>query len=89
MSMYVILVYDVGVKRNNKVHKIASKYLFPVQNSVFEGYITQKKYQKLKEALGKTIDAELDHIKIYCFDSVAYARAEEIGKAGQPVADII
>ena len=49
--MFVIVTYDVNVKRNNKVLKICRKYLVHVQKSVFEGNITEAKLGKLKSEL--------------------------------------
>lgn len=46
--MYVILVYDIGEKRVAKMLKHCRKYLNWIQNSVFEGEITEA---KLKEML--------------------------------------
>ena len=40
--MFVIMVYDVGKKRVAKVLKKSRKYLHWVQNSVFEGEISQQ-----------------------------------------------
>ena len=51
--MYIILVYDVGEKRVAKALKTCRKYLTWVQNSVFEGEITDAKYKKLKYDLEK------------------------------------
>ena len=39
--MYIICVYDVKEKRCQKFMKLLRKYLFHVQNSVFEGTLTQ------------------------------------------------
>ena len=39
--MYVIVVYDVNAKRNNKVLKTCRRFLTHVQRSVFEGTITE------------------------------------------------
>lgn len=41
--MFIILSYDVKAKRVAKVKKTCSKYLVWVQNSVFEGNITDSK----------------------------------------------
>ncbi len=38
--MYVIIVYDAGVKHLNKVRIFLKQYLDWVQNSVFEGELT-------------------------------------------------
>lgn len=64
-SMNVILVYDVNHKRVNKIMKICRKYLIRVQNSVFEGSITESKLNKLKEEIRKNIDCKKDKVCIY------------------------
>ena len=43
-----ILVYDINEKRVTKVLKTCRKYLYWVQNSVFEGEISPAKLEKLK-----------------------------------------
>lgn len=63
--MYVILTYDVVAKRNPKVLKTCRQYLTHVQKSVFEGYISEKQLNTLKDALIKMIDFESDQIAIY------------------------
>jgi len=46
--MYVILVYDIGEKRVGRMLKLCRKYLSWIQNSVFEGEITEIKLKELK-----------------------------------------
>lgn len=45
--MYVILVYDMGEKRVGKMLKLCRRYLNWIQNSVFEGEITEVKLKTL------------------------------------------
>lgn len=45
--MYVILVYDIDQKRVNKMLKLCRRYLHWIQNSVFEGEITDVKLKSL------------------------------------------
>lgn len=45
--MYVILVYDIQHKRVGKMLKLCRKYLHWIQNSVFEGEITEVKLKEL------------------------------------------
>jgi hypothetical protein len=45
--MYVILVYDFGEKRVGKMLKLCRKYLNWIQNSVFEGEISEVKLKEL------------------------------------------
>lgn len=45
--MYVILVYDIDQRRVNKMLKLCRRYLHWIQNSVFEGEITEVKLKTL------------------------------------------
>jgi CRISPR-associated protein Cas2 len=77
--MKVILVYDINVKRVNKVLKICRKYLHWVQNSVFEGEITEAKLEKLKRELEHIINPGEDSVIIYQFRSEWYTQREILG----------
>ena len=60
--MFVIMVYDVEVKRVNKVLKTGRKYLYWVQNSVLEGNINESSFKRLKMELNRIIDPEYDSV---------------------------
>ncbi|WP_077920495.1 CRISPR-associated endonuclease Cas2 [Spirosoma sp. 209] len=45
--MYVILVYDMGQKRVGKMLKLCRRYLNWIQNSVFEGEMTEIQLKEL------------------------------------------
>ena len=77
--MFVIMVYDVEVKRVNKVLKTARKYLYWVQNSVLEGDISPAKLEKLKAELRHIIDKEKDSVIFYTFRSTRYSSREIMG----------
>jgi len=77
--MQVILVYDINEKRVAKVLKTCRKYLYWVQNSVFEGEITEAKLEKLKSELRKIIDETEDSVILYTFQTAWYSRREIIG----------
>lgn len=83
--MFVILVYDVAEKRVAKVLKKCREYLYWVQNSVFEGEITEAKFKKLKEELKRIIDKEEDSVVIYNLRNTKYSSREVMGqqKGGQ------
>jgi CRISPR-associated protein Cas2 len=85
VDMFVIMVYDIGEKRVQKVLKTSRKYLYWVQNSVFEGEITNANFAKLKMELRKIIDEEYDSILFYTFRTTKYSERENIGiiKGGQ------
>ena len=46
--MYIIAVYDVGEKRVVKMLKLCRQYLNWIQNSVFEGELTEVQLKELK-----------------------------------------
>lgn len=77
--MFVILIYDVASKRVSKAQKLAKKYLSPVQKSVFEGFITESKTEKLKGEFLSLIDTETDLVIIYKFGSLRFAEKQELG----------
>jgi CRISPR-associated protein Cas2 len=83
--MFVILVYDIGEKRVQKVLKTCRKYLYWVQNSVFEGDISNADFVKLKAELRRIINDDEDSVLIYQFRSTRYSSTEIIGikKGGQ------
>lgn len=78
-NMFVIMVYDVNVKRVAKVLKVSRRYLSWVQNSVFEGDITPGKLNALKAELVKIIDDAEDSILFYTWHFKNYALRECIG----------
>lgn len=77
--MYIILVYDIGEKRVQKVHKLLKKYLNWVQNSVFEGELTEGKFEAMKIDLKKRMQPEEDSVIIYTLGSLKYTDREIIG----------
>lgn len=77
--MFVILVYDIQQKRVAKVLKTCRKYLYWVQNSVFEGEITDTNLSKLKIELKRIIKEDKDSVMIYKFRSTKYSEFETLG----------
>lgn len=83
--MFIILVYDIGQERVAKILKTCRKYLYWVQNSVFEGEITQANLVKLKAELNRKIHKDKDSVIIYSFRTTKYSSIEILGikKGGQ------
>lgn len=77
--MYIVLVYDAGPKRGQKILKYLRQNLTWVQNSVFEGECTKSKYSEIKYELKRMIDKNKDSIIIYSFDSMKYNEREIMG----------
>lgn len=78
--MYVLIVYDVEVKRVTKVHKFLKRYLHWVQNSVFEGELTPAQIEAMKSGLNKIIDAAADSILMFVARERRWLEKEVIGK---------
>ncbi len=78
--MYVILVYDFGEKRVGKMLKLCRKYLFWVQNSVFEGEITDVKLKELLQTAHGFMNQKEDSIILFKHPSLMYMDKEIIGK---------
>jgi CRISPR-associated protein Cas2 len=64
--MYVVLVYDVDQRRVAKMLKLCRRYLHWIQNSVFEGEITEVKLKELVAAASGVMD---DHDSLIIFKS--------------------
>jgi len=77
--MFVILVYDVASKRDAKVLKLCRRYLTWVQNSVFEGEITEAKFKMLQKEL-KGLIKDQDSIIVYQFRSKKYWKRMVLGE---------
>lgn len=56
--MYVVAVYDVDQKRCAKMLKLCRGYLHHIQNSVFEGEITEARLEELKIRAKKIMNEE-------------------------------
>jgi CRISPR-associated protein Cas2 len=78
--MYVILVYDCGEKRVGKMLKLCRKYLNWIQNSVFEGEITEVKLSELKIKAKKIMKEEDDSLIIFLSRNEQWLEKEIIGK---------
>jgi len=63
--MYVILVYDISEKRVSKMLKLCRRYLSWIQNSVFEGEITEVKLNALLMQAETIMEKEQDSIIIF------------------------
>ncbi len=87
--MYVILVYDVGVERVNKVRKFLREYLNWMQNSVFEGELTKAEYRIVCDRLKSLIEKDSDSVRIYRLKSEKYLVSVELGKSRVEVSEII
>jgi len=78
--MFVIMTYDVEVKRVNKVRKLLKKYLTWTQNSVFEGKISRGKLNQCLAEIEEIIDRDYDSIYIYTVKSSKFIEKNILGE---------
>lgn len=78
--MYVILVYDAGEKRVAKMLKLCRKYLNWIQNSVFEGEITEVKLKELQLLAADIMNKDEDSLIIFSSRQENWMKKQIIGK---------
>lgn len=83
-NMYIIVVYDIAVGRVSKACNFLRRYLNWVQNSVFEGDITEKQFAGITHGLKNIIDSKSDSVRFYTFRTQDQVK---IIKLGQEKAD--
>lgn len=78
--MYVILVYDCGEKRVGKMLKLCRIYLNWIQNSVFEGEISDVRLKELIIRAEEFMNKEEDSLIIFSGRSEKALDKQVIGK---------
>jgi len=87
--MYIVIVYDVEQKRVGKMCKTLRVYLNWVQNSVFEGEISEGKFAEVKSRLKKIMDEKTDSVIIYKLSSAKWVNREIIGREFNPTDNVL
>ncbi|MCE7057713.1 CRISPR-associated endonuclease Cas2 [Algoriphagus sp. AGSA1] len=77
--MYVVLVYDIGERRVGKMLKLCRRYLNWIQNSVFEGEITEVKLKELLANAKKFMKVEEDSIIVFKSREERWLEKEIVG----------
>ncbi len=77
--MYIIAVYDIGEKRVVKMLKLCRQYLNWIQNSVFEGEITEVKLKELQSKAKQIMKLETDSLIIFKSREQKWLEKEIIG----------
>ena len=77
--MYIILVYDVNVKRVAKMLKLCRRYLHWIQNSVFEGELTEVQLKRLKAEIDQLIKSDEDSVIIFSSRQSSWMEKEIVG----------
>ena len=77
--MYIILVYDIESQRVAKMLKLCRQYLHWIQNSVFEGELTEFQLKELNVKAKKIMNKEKDSIIIFKTRNEKWLEKEIIG----------
>ena len=65
-DQFVLVVYDISNdRRRTKLHNLLLDYGSPVQYSVFECLLDEKRLKKMKSAVGKIIRPRKDNVRYY------------------------
>ena len=87
--MYVIIVYDINVDRVNKVKSFLRQYLYWIQNSVFEGDVSDSEFELIYKGLMEIIDEEVDSVIIYKLRMAELLNREVLGIEKSPIDEIL
>jgi len=78
--MYIVLVYDIGEKRVGKMLKLCRRYLHWIQNSVFEGEITEVKLRELEHLAREMMNLKEDSLIIFKSREERWLEKQIIGR---------
>lgn len=78
--MYVLIVYDIEVARVAKIHKFLKRHLHWVQNSVFEGELTDAQIEKVKAGLKQLLVDTVDSVLLYTARDRRWLSREVLGR---------
>ena len=87
--MYVILVYDVNEKRVGKMLKLCRRYMNWIQNSVFEGELTEVKLKELILEARRIMKIETDSLIIFSSRQEKWLEKQVIGKEKNEIDNVL
>ncbi len=77
--MYVILVYDIGEKRVVKMLKLCRQYLNWIQNSVFEGELSELQLKELLFKARNIMNVQQDSLIVFSSRNSRWLNKQVIG----------
>lgn len=78
--MYVIIAYDIGIERLDAIRRILKQYLTWVQNSAFEGELSEGKLEEIRLKVNTVIDPDVDSIVVYSVDNPSWIKRRIWGR---------
>ena len=86
--MYVILVYDVDQKRTSKMLNLCRRYLSWIQNSVFEGQISEVQLKQLALEAKRVMEDE-DSLIVFKSREEKWLQKEIIGNEKASISNFL
>ena len=87
--MYVIIVYDVKERRVGKILKLCRQYLCWIQNSVFEGELSEAKLHELKIKIKGIIKEDEDSVIVFTNKFGSVMAKQIMGKERMPTDNML
>ena len=87
--MYVILVYDMKQQRVGRMLKLCRRYLHWIQNSVFEGEISEVKLAELLAKARDILDEDEDSLILFKSRTQQWLEKEVVGRERSPLDNIL
>lgn len=85
--MHLVVCYDIiDDRRRTRLFKRLKSFLVPVQKSVFEGVLPDRRYPALVRTIRSNVDESIDTVRIYHLCKGCGGLTELIG-VSVPVAD--
>ncbi len=78
--MYVLLVYDIKERRVSKMLKLCRQYLNWIQNSVFEGEISEVKLKELLLKAEAFLDLNEDSVIVFKSRTQEWLQKQVLGQ---------
>jgi len=82
-------VYDVAVERLDSVRGILRRYLNWIQNSAFEGELTEGLLEELKVKLRDAVDVNHDSIIFYTTSNPKWIKKKVLGVEKSEVTQVL
>lgn len=80
MILRVIIAYDVGVERLDAVRHILKQYLTWIQNSAFEGEISEGNLEEMRLKIYEIIDQNVDSVVVYSINNPSWVNRRIWGR---------
>ncbi len=86
---YVLAVYDVRARRTARMMHLMRRYLHHVQNSVFEGPLTEGQLRDLVREARKRLHPEEDALILYEIRHPGLLKRHVYGTEPRPISNIL